>query len=62
MKKVETEAEAEKTIDLRDKLDTRKYLRNALDDRADNILTTKKCYVLCKVSKMRQTRKFPKIL
>jgi len=51
MKKVETEADAEKTIDLRDKLDTRKYLRNALDDRADNILTTKKCYVLCKVVK-----------
>jgi len=56
---VDTEADADKTIDLRTKLDERKYLRNALDERADGILTTKKCYVLCKVTKNEQDEDVP---
>jgi hypothetical protein len=36
---------------LRTKTDERKYLRNALDERGDGILGTKKCYILCKIVK-----------
>lgn len=50
-KKVEEDEKTEKALDLRTKTDERKFLRNALEERADGILGPKKAYVLVKIKK-----------
>lgn len=50
-KKIEEEEKAEKQLDLRTKTDDSKFLRNALEERADAILGPRKAYVLVKIRK-----------
>jgi hypothetical protein len=50
-KKIEEDEKTEKMLDLRTKQDERKFLRNALEERADGLLGPKKAYVLVKLKK-----------
>ena len=50
-KKIDEEEKSDKMIDLRTKTDERKFLRNALEERAEGVLGPKKAYVLVKVKK-----------
>ena len=51
VRRIEEDEKTEKVLDLRTKEHECKYLRNAIEERADSILGPKKAYVLVKVKK-----------
>jgi len=51
IKKVELEEQTDKVLDLKTKTDERKFMRNALGDRAEEMFGGKKAYVLVKIRK-----------